>query len=326
MEDIFAIQDEIAANVARNLELTLGPGAQRAMQKAQPHDIKAYDFYLRGRRYYYEYRRKGMEFALQMFNRAIEIDPGYALAYAGIADCSCYLFLYDVRSEENRERVESASRKALELDPDLAQAHASRGMALSLRGHHREAEKAFETAIKLDPRLFEAHYFYARDAFTQGKFDLAIQQYERAMAIRPEDYQCPVLCSQVYRTLGREAEAEAAERRGLRLAEDRLKTHPHDVRALYLGASALVSLGEPERGLEWADRALAMEPDDSMLLYNVGCIKSLAGRVEEAIECLEKAHRAGLTQREWYANDSDLDPVRRHPRFQALMESMEQAP
>jgi TolB-like protein len=93
MEDIFAIQDEIAANVARNLELTLGPGAQRAMQKAQPSDIQAYDFYLRGRRYFYQYRRKGMEYALQMFSRAIEIDPRYALAYAGIADCSCYLLL-----------------------------------------------------------------------------------------------------------------------------------------------------------------------------------------------------------------------------------------
>lgn len=326
LEDIFAIQDEIATNVAHNLECTLGPGGHRAIQQAQTRDVEAYDFYLRGRGYYYQYRRKSMEYALQMFSRAIEIDPNYALAYAGIADCSCYLFLYDVRSEENRERVESASRRALELDPDLAQAHASRGMALSLRGHHREAEQAFEKAINLDPHLFEAHYFYARDAFTQGKFDLAIQQYERAMAVRPEDYQCPLLCAQVYKSLGREAEAEAARRRGLRLAEDHLKTHPHEVRALYLGASALVSLGERDLGLRWADRALEMEPNDSMLLYNVGCIKSLAGRIDEAIDCLERANRAGLTQREWYANDSDLDPLRRHPRFQALMESMEQAP
>ena len=326
MEDIFAIQDEIAANVARNLELTLGPGAQRAMQKAQPSDIQAYDFYLRGRRYFYQYRRKGMEYALQMFSRAIEIDPRYALAYAGIADCSSYLYMYDVRSEENRARVESASRKALELDPDLAQAHASRGMALSLQGRHGEAEQAFEMAIKLDPQLFEAHYFYARDAFAQGKLDKSLQQYERAIAVRPEDYQCPLLCAQIYTSLGREAEAMTSRRRGLRLAEDRLKTHPHEVRALYLGASALVSLGERDLGLQWADRAVRMEPDDSMLLYNVGCIKSLAGRIEEAIDCLEKANRAGLRQREWCANDSDLDPVRRHPRFLALMESMEKAP
>ncbi|HET6279280.1 MAG TPA: tetratricopeptide repeat protein, partial [Candidatus Polarisedimenticolia bacterium] len=326
MEDIFAIQDEIAANVARNLELSLGPGAQRAMHKAQPSDIQAYDFYLRGRRYFYQYRRKGMEYALQMFSRAIEIDPRYALAYAGIADCSCYLYMYDVRSEENRARVESASRKALELDPDLAQAHASRGMALSLQGRHGEAEQAFELAIRLDPQLFEAHYFYARDAFAQGKLDKSLQEYERASAVRPEDYQCPLLSAQIYTSLGREAEAMASRRRGLRLAEDRLKTHPHEVRALYLGASALVGIGERDLGLQWANRALQMEPDDSMLLYNVGCIKSLAGRIDEAIDCLEKANRAGLTQREWYANDSDLDPVRRHPRFLALMESMEKAP
>jgi serine/threonine protein kinase/tetratricopeptide (TPR) repeat protein len=326
MHDIFAIQDQIATNVARNLELTLGPGAQQAIQKAQPSDIKAYDFYLRGRRYYYQYRRKSMEYALQMFTRAIELDPGYALAYAGIADCSCYLYMYDVRSEENRERVESASRKALELDPDLAQAHASRGMALSLRGRHAEAEQAFETAIRLDPRLFEAHYFYARDAFAQGKLERALKQYELAMSVRPEDYQCPLLCSQIYSSLGREPEATATRRRGLRLAEEHLETHPHDVRALYLGANALVLLGERERGLKWADRALEMEPEDSMLLYNIGCIRSIGGRHEEAIDCLEKAYRRGLTQREWYANDADLDPVRRHPRFLALMAMMEPAP
>jgi len=181
-------------------------------------------------------------------------------------------------------------------------------------------------AIKLDSRLFEAHYFYARDSFAQGKLEQALQQYERAMAVRPEDYQSPLLCAQIYSSLGREAEAKASRRRGLRLAEDCLKTHPHEVRALYLGASALVGLGEEDLGLQWADRALAMDPGDSMLLYNVGCIKSRAGRIEEAIDCLEKANRAGLTQREWYANDSDLDPVRRHPRFQALMKSMVQAP
>jgi tetratricopeptide (TPR) repeat protein len=231
-----------------------------------------------------------------------------------------------VRSEENRARVESASRKALELDPDLAQAHASRGMALSLQGRHGEAEQAFEMAIKLDPQLFEALYFYARDEFAQGMLDKSLQQYERAIAVRPEDYQCPLLCAQIFTSLGREAEAMTSRRRGLRLAEDRLKTHPHEVRALYLGASALVGLGERDLGLQWADRALQMEPDDSMLLYNVGCIKSLAGCIEEAIDCLEKANRAGLRQREWCANDSDLDPVRRHPRFQALMESMEKAP
>ncbi len=326
MQDIFAIQDEIATNVARNLECTLGPGEQRAMRRAKPSHIKAYDFYLRGRNYYYQYRRKSMEFALQMFSRAIEIDPSYALAYAGIADCSCYLYLYDARSQDNRDRVESASRKALALDPDLAQAHTSRGMALSLRGLHDEAEQAFEMATKLDPRLFEAHYFHARDAFAQGKLDKALQQYERAIAVRPEDYQCPLLCAQIYTSLGREAEAEATRRRGLALAEDRLKTHPHEVRALYLGAGALINLGQQDLGLQWADRALTMEPDDSMLLYNVGCIKSLAGRIDDAIDCLEKAYRAGLTQREWYENDSDLDPVRRHPRFLALLELMERAP
>ena len=230
--------------------------------------------------------------------------------------------MYDTRSAANKERAESASQRALELDPGLAQAHASRGVALSLGGHHEEAQQAFENAIHLDPALFEAHYFYARDRYARGDLSKAIQQYEQAMAVRPEDYQSPLLASQIYASLGRESDADAARRRGLRLAEDQLRLHPHDVRALYLGANALATLGEREQALAWAERAVTIEPDDSMLLYNVACIRSLAGCIEDAIDCLERAFSHGLTQLEWYEVDADLDPLRRHPRFRALLQKM----
>jgi len=318
LKDIFAIQDEIAQSTVEALEVTLSPRERRAIKQVATANVQAYDYYLRGRKFFFQYRRRGIEFALQMFSRAIELDPLYALAYAGIADCCSFLHMNIERSDENRARADEASRKALELDPDLAVAHTARGVALSLAGRHDEAEQAFETAIRLDPQLFDAHYFYARDCFTQGKAEKAIRYYEQAYAIRPEDYQSPLLCAQIYDDLGREDEAIAARRRGVRAAAERLDLNPDDVRALYMGANGLVALGRREKGLEWAGRAMEIEPEEPMLLYNVACIYSLAEQVDEAIGCLEKAIDRGFAHKLWIEKDSNLDLLRGDPRFQAL--------
>jgi tetratricopeptide (TPR) repeat protein len=264
-----------------------------------------------------------MRFARELFERAIALDPGYARAWSGVADCCAFLYLNAGRRSEDLEQADAASLRAVELDPGLAEAHASRGSALSLRGLHDPAEQAFEAAIRLSPDLFEARYFYARDAFARGDPEKAIQQYEQAMRARPEDYQSPLLVGQIFEDLGRTVEAQAVRRRGVRIAEEHLRLRPDDARALYLGANGLVALGETTRGLEWADRALALDPGDAMLLYNIGCIKSLAGAGDEALDCLERAVGAGFRFRDWMEHDSNLDLVRSHPRFQALMQSLE---
>jgi len=322
IRDVFAIQEEIATRIAEALQVALTPGEKRALSAAATADAEAYDLYLRGRHYFYQYSRKGMRFALEMFTHAIERDPGFALAYAGIADSHAYLWQNVDRSEANRLRADEASRRALELDPELAQAHVSRGATLSLAGEHDWAETEFETALRLDSRLFEALYFYARDNFTRGKLERALELYERAAAVQPEDYQAPLLMAQIDDDLGRAAEAQAARRRGVAVAEEHLKFHPDDVRALYMAANGLVALGEHERGLAWADRALALDPDDAMVLYNVACIRALAGRVEQALDALERAVGAGLVYREWIENDSNLDALREHPRFRAVLERL----
>jgi adenylate cyclase len=120
-------------------------------------------------------------------------------------------------------------------------------------------------------------------------------------------------------------EAGKARRQGLALVEERLKQAPEDVRARYLGANALVALGKRERGLAWARMARDLDPEDSMLLYNLGCIHALAGEPEEALGCLERAVAAGLSQQAWFLHDGDLDSLRDHPRFEALLQSMNPA-
>jgi len=312
--NVFLVVEEIAARVASSLKLRFEPAPTRPAV-----DLEAYDDYLKGRQFYFQYNRHGMRSAQEMFQRALDRDPAYAAAWAGLANCAAFLYAYVDRSEANRQQALHASQHALELDPDLAEAHASRGAALSAADDNDEAEKAFETALRLDPYLFEAAYFYARHCFTVGKKEQAILFFERAASIRPEDCQAVLLVAQVYGSLGIEDEAVAARRRGLALAEERLKQVPGDARIRYLGANALVALGERERGLEWARLARSLDPDDSMLLYNLGCIHALASNPEEALECLELAVSAGLTQKTWFLQDGDLDPIRPHPRFQTLL-------
>jgi len=319
LADVFAIQEEIALNIAEALKVSLSRSEHEALGQPSTSDVQAYDLYLRGRRFYYQYRKRGAEMALEMFQRAIEIDPAYARAWAGIADCYCFFYLYVARIPENIKEAEAASRKALELNPELADAQASWGVALSVAGRHDEASAAFEKAIRLDPGLFEARYFYARHAFVCGDAAKAARLYEEAEELRPEDYQSPTLVAQIYHDLGQPEKAVAAHRRGLRKAEETLRLHPDDTRARYMGANALLILGEREKSLEWARAAIAQEPDEPMVLYNVGCIFSLAGELEKAINVLERAVDGGLTQRGWFEHDSNLDPLRDQPRFQALL-------
>jgi serine/threonine protein kinase/Tfp pilus assembly protein PilF len=322
LEDVFAIQDEIAQSIAKALKVMLSEQEKRAIQKAPTADVQAYDYYLRGRQYFHQFRRKSFDFARQMFARAIVIDPRYARAYAGVADCCSMLYMYWGASQDDLKEAEAASRKAVELDPELAEGHVSRGLALQMTKKYGEAEQAFEAAIQLNPKLFEAYYFYGRACFQQGKLEEAAQQFEQACRINPEDYQSPRLLGQTYVGLGRKLEGAAADQRCLRLAEHHVELHPEDARALYFGGSVLAQSGQPDRAQEWTRRALEIDPDDPAVLYNVACNYAQLGKVEQAIDCLERALVLGEWYKGWAEHDSDLDPLRSHARFQASLKAI----
>jgi non-specific serine/threonine protein kinase len=319
LKDVFEVQDEIARSISQALRIKLSPQEEKAIAHKQTENAQAYDYYLRGRQFFHQFRRRGFDFARQMFARAIVIDPRYARAFAGVADCCSFLYMYWDSSEDNLNEAEAASHKALELDPELAEAHAASGLAFALRKDFAKAQSEFETAIHLDPKLYEAYYFYARTAFQRGDLTKAAELYEQASRLNPDDYQAVSLLVAVYHGLGREAEAAATERRALLLTEKHIAIHPDDPRALYLGATILVRMGDHKRGFEWARRSLELDPEETSILYNVACVYSLLGRTEDAIGCLEKVMEHGTFYKNWAAKDSDLDSVRSDPRFQALL-------
>ncbi len=185
MEDVFAIQEEIACAIAQSLKLKLSAGERRFLQAPPTQDVQAYEYYLRGRKFFYQYRRKGTTLAIQMFRLAIKHDPDYALAYAGIADSYCFLMLHSRFDDEILKWADDASLRALELAPDSSEAHTSRANVLSTCDRHEEAEAEFEAAVKLGPGLFDAYYLYAREAFAQGKLEKAIELYRLRIRVEP---------------------------------------------------------------------------------------------------------------------------------------------
>ncbi len=322
VEDVFAIQDEISQAIFNALRVILSEGEKKAIERDRSVNVQAYEYYLRGRQFIHQWSRTGLEYARQMFRRAIEIDPDYALAYAGLADSCSLLYMNCDAREQNLTQGNAASRRALELGPDLAEAHLSSGLVHSLSTRFTEAEREFEFAMKLDPTLFEAVYHYGRARIAQGEFAEAAKLFERACLLRPEDFQAPFFLAQCYVSMKMDEESRTMYHKAKRLIDERLELNPDDARATQLGAGMSANLGDSVAAIDYATRALKINPDDPLLLYNIACMYSLLGNPDEALDCLEKAVDKGYGQKDWVEHDKDLDSLRDLPRFQKIVEGM----
>jgi adenylate cyclase len=250
----------------------------------------------------------------------VELDPMYARAYAGIADCDSFLFLH-YHVDVAIDSILATSAQALALDAGLAEAHASRGLALSLVQRDEEALAEFERAIELDPNSFEAHYFFARACFAQNQMERAAALFERAATLKPDDYQAQAMLVMIYRSLGREREIPAVARKVVEIAERELTQHPENPRPAYLGAGALMELDERDRARDWLSRATAIDPDDILTQYNVACVYSKLGDLDAALDLLERLlPHANHETKSWIKHDSDFDVLRSHPRYQRVLE------
>jgi adenylate cyclase len=322
MKDVFAIQDDIAQSITDALKMALSPKERRAIQNVATSDAGAYDFYLRGRSYMYTMTRRDYEYAIRMFQQAIDLDAMYALAYAGIADAYSHLFRYADGSRKNAEKARQASEKAIALDPDSSEARASRGLAMFINEEYAEAEQEFEKAIELNPNLFEAYYYFGLANSSQGEFEKAADMYLKAMAVNPADYQPPIFLAQAYASLGRRHDEMKARLASLDLIQRHLEMNPHDTRALYVGANQLCNVGEHEKGLELAERALGQDEKEPVVLYNVACFYAMQGDKDRSLELLTRAVEQGWGDRAWLETDSDLDSLRADHRFTALLEGI----
>lgn len=317
LEDIFEIQGQIADAIANTLSLTLQRQFGRAQQSVDP---KAYDFFLRGLSYFARHTTQDNVYARQMFSQAIDIEPDFGRAWAGMAYTYGFEYMYFNASEVNRSEARRTSHKALELAPDLAESHVSAGIAHCMSSEYEKADSEFENAIELDPKNYEAWYFFGRTKVHEGDLSRALKLFERAAKVRPEDFQSVLLQAQLYTSLGKKDKAIDVTRQGIERVRSILELNPDDNRALNMGSFALLRLGEKEEATDWMLTSMKNAPTDSIIQYNAACFFSLAGEVEQALDCLENCLvKVGNISREWLEHDSDMDGIRSHPRYQEII-------
>ncbi len=321
IEDIFAVQDEIAGHIFTELKIKLSADEEAAIQSTTD-SVDAFDHYLRGREQYHRTASGHLERAKQEFEKAIEIDPDYALAWAGLTYVFVDTYWYADKEPIYIDKAHEASRKAVEFAPHLAESHAARGLAYRVAEQFDKAEAEFEKAIELNPRLFEPIHFYAQMARSQGQFKKAAELFCRAGDVRPEDYQAVALAGNMYETFGDSANEVRLAKETIERARRAIDVNPKDARAWILGAGGLARQGEKKEALEWAERSVSVGPESASTAYNFACLLTRYGEYERAIDQLENAVRLGSRNKLYYETDVDFDPLRDHPRFIRLLDSI----
>jgi adenylate cyclase len=312
LDDIFAIQEDIARQIAEALQVKLLP---RDLPVPATQSVEAYEYFLRGRSHFNRLGHRNLRRAIEMFGQATRIDPDFARAWAGLALAHAYCVILFRGGADDMRAADEASSRAIALAPGHSAAYTARIMVMAAASRYKEAEAAFDKAVELNPMDFEAHYQFARLKWKQGDLSKAMEHFERARAIDPADFQAPILSIALYRGRGEEAKAREAARQGARAVETHLEQHPDNPRAYILGAGAVLYLGDREKALQYVESALRIDPESEDTQYNAACFYANAGEHDKALDCLER----GVHDPDWVDNDSDMDPLRDHPRFKALM-------
>jgi serine/threonine protein kinase/Flp pilus assembly protein TadD len=317
LEDVFAIQEEIARSIAQALRITLTPQEEKIIARKPTENPQAYDFYLRGRNYTH---RENIEYALQMFEQAIELDPNFALAHAGIANL-CGLN-YEIREQNQKwiDRGLAACDRATALAPDLPEVLVAHARLFYAQKKYPEAALMAQRASERKPDCDGLWNILGRAYFASGRFEDAAALAERAMECNGDDYNTYIPYDQSLERLGRKKEAEQVRDRMTKVLRQQLERVPEDVRARVLLATNLAYYGnEADEAIRHLKTAVALRPNDPNTLYNAACTYGVLGRKPEALETIKKAFAAGYGNTNWAANDSDLSCLHDDSEFRRLV-------
>jgi tetratricopeptide (TPR) repeat protein len=320
LDDIFDIQEQFAQQIVDALKLKLTFSEKVSLTKRDTVNAQAYDLYLRGQDYLYRLTKRSVEYAIQLFEKAIELDPRYAAAYAACSSAYGQMYQWFSRADKHREKAQELSFKALMYDPNLPEAYAAMGLSYFIWGKLDEASASSRKAIELDPDDFIVHWTLGRIHFTNGELDQALAPFRRVIELKPGFYAAYKDVEQTCAGLGMKAEAEEASRQLLELLPDYLLQNPDDSRARMFYAITLAEKGRKDEAIEEGNKALELSPGDPMMLYNCACLYSQLGEVERAVETLRQAIAGGYENFRWMKHDPDLDALRADPGFMALVE------
>jgi serine/threonine protein kinase/tetratricopeptide (TPR) repeat protein len=323
MDDVFAIQEEIARSIAQALRITLTPQEEKTIARKPTENTQAYDFYLRGRSYT---RRDNLDYALQMFEQAIQLDPNFALAHGGIAQLCGRIYETRERNPKWIERGLAACDRATALAPELPEVLVARARIFYAQKKYEEAALLAHRAIERKHDCEGAWNILGRAYFASGRFEEAAALAERAIEANGDDYNTYPPYRNALERLGRKEEAERFRESMSTVLRQQLELVPEDVRARILLAANLANVKEDgDEAIRHLQTAVALRPGDPSTLYNAACTYGVLGKKAEALETLKKSFAAGYGNRDWAAKDSDLDCLHDDPEFQKLV-GLDQTP
>jgi TolB-like protein/Flp pilus assembly protein TadD len=318
LDDIFEIQEQVAQQIVDALKLKLTFTEKLSLTKRQTDNVQAYDLYLRGQDYLYRLTKRSVEYAIQLFEKAIELDPRYAAAYAACSGAYGQMYQYFSRRDKYREKAQEFSFKALMYDNNLPEAYAAMGLSYFIWGKFDEAAESGRKAIELDPDNFIAYWTLGRIHFSTGNYAEALGLFQKAIDIKPGFYVACIDLKLTYQNLGRHEDAAVALRKVAEILPNYLLQNPDDARARLFHAMTLLELGRRDEAIAEGSAALELAPGDSLMLYNCACLYAQLGEKQRAIATLRDAIAAGVTNFQWMVRDPDLASLYDDPEFIAL--------
>ena len=318
MKDVFEVQDEMARKIAEALRVTLSPQELEALADKPTENPQAYDLYLRGKRYARRLTRQDVEFALQMFENAVTMDPSFALAYAACANaCAMYYSLFS-RDQVWIERAREASGRAVSLRWDLPETHLSQAWVLYAAGLYDEAVRMVKKAIERKRDCDGAYYLLCRALFAAGRYQEVLDLAESAIESSGEDYNVYVPIRNSLGAMGKEQAKLNMTQRFCIALENHMKHVPEDARARILLGGNYADLGRSDDALRELNLAVTLRANEASILYNAACVYCLLKKAPEAMDALRKAWEAGSKDAVWTRRDPDLVLLHGDPEFERL--------
>ena len=318
MKDVFEVQDEIARNIAEALRITLSPQEQAALAAKPTENLQAYDLYLRGKNYARRMTRQDLEFALQMFENAVLLDPNFALAYAAIANVCAQTHYNYGRDPIWLQRAEAASHKAVGLQPQLPEVLVAQAWILYAAQNYENAVHLVQKAIDRRRDCEGAYYLLCRILFAAGRYQELVGVADIALEASGEDYNSYVPITNALAAIGKQEALRNTRQRMAVALENHLKQVPEDARARILLAAQYAAMDRVEDSIRETNFAVALRPNEATVLYNAACVFSVLKRKSEAMEALKKAWNAGFKDAEWARRDSELSLLYGDSEFEQL--------
>ena len=318
MSDIFSVQDEIAHKIAEALRIKLTPQEQAELAARPTDNLQAYDLYLRGRSYARRLTTRDMEFALQMFENAVALDPNFAVAWAAIANGCAHVQYWSAAGGTYMERAHSASLRAVALAPELPEVLVSQGWILYAGNRFEDAVRLTRAAIARKRDAEGAYYLLMRTLFASGKLEEVAALAEEAIAATGTDYNVYIPIMNALGALGREDAKASVRTRNIRALENHLREVPEDARARILLGGMYAQEHRTEDSIRETNLAMTLRPNEATVLYNAACTFANLDRRAEALDALRKAWDAGYQDADWTRRDPDLAPLHGEPEFEKL--------